>query len=94
MIVISLLEATKIDLRHEQVEDCVSTAEGISAFKAMKANAFVECSAKKDVMVKEAITEALRASVMGVPEETEEENNWCICRQWYEWCRIKWEPLL
>ncbi|CAM6032069.1 unnamed protein product, partial [Sphagnum compactum] len=54
-----VLCATKIDLR-STVLNCVTKMEGEEAKTELKALAFVECSAKRDIAVKDVIYEAVR----------------------------------
>lgn len=62
------IAATKVDLRKTE-QNCISTVEGEKLKKQINANAFVEFSAKENILVMEAIDEAVRASIVGIPEK-------------------------
>lgn len=68
------LEATKTDLRRNPRRPLVTTVEGEDLSRKVHANRFVECSAKENIRIAEAIHEAVRAAVKGpvvVEEKTE-----------------------
>lgn len=71
-----VLVATKKDLRGGR-GDFVTTEEGEELARQINANMFLECSAKENIMIKETVYEAVRASVAGVPEREEEEEECC-----------------
>jgi len=58
--------ATKSDLRHTQGVQCVSKQQGIDLCRKIGAESFVECSAKKNENVKDAIHEVVRAAIEGI----------------------------
>lgn len=63
--------ATKTDLRKSSRRPLVSTEEGDNLSHSIHANKFVECSAKENYHIQQAIHEAVRAAVKGpiaVPE--------------------------
>lgn len=63
--IFSFYLATKVDLRGTGI-NCVTTIEGDQLKRQINANSFIECSAKDNIQVKEAIHEAVRASINGV----------------------------
>lgn len=73
-----VLVGTKEDLRTAR---SVSTDEGQALCKRIKANVFIESSAKTHKNVQLVIYEAVRASVVGVQNNYAEEEEECSC-----WC--------
>lgn len=74
-----VLCATKIDLRSGR-NDCVTSREAESVRLAIGASSLVECSAMTNVGVKSAIYEAVRASVLGLPQDEDTSGRWgCLC---------------
>lgn len=57
--------ATKTDLRRISRKPLVTTEDGETLSRQILANRFVECSAKENYHIQQAIHEALRASVKG-----------------------------
>ena len=64
-----VLIATKVELREDNDELFVSKKEGEILSQKIKANAFIECSAKLNMNVKEAIEAAVIASENGLADE-------------------------
>lgn len=87
-----VLCATKTDLRSANgggVGNCVTTSEAESVRLKIGANSLVECSAKMNIGVRNAIFEAVRASVMGVPHDEGKRCQWnwiCRCFGGGRWC--------
>lgn len=81
-----VLCATKTDLREEK-PNCVSASEAKSVQLKIGANSFVECSAKLNEGVRNAIFEAVRASAIGIPLDDDDRCRW----KWISRCfgRIK-----
>lgn len=61
----SSLLATKTDLRRNTHKPMVSTEEGEDLSRRIYANRFIECSAKENHHIQDAIHEAVRASIKG-----------------------------
>uniref|UniRef100_A0A336MYV3 CSON009870 protein n=1 Tax=Culicoides sonorensis TaxID=179676 RepID=A0A336MYV3_CULSO len=85
-----VLVATKVDLRKPGSTGCVTTEEGEILSKQINANSFIECSAKEDIRVRETIYEAVRAAVVGVPEQTKQDdaNDGFCCGLSWNCCNI------
>ncbi|CRK94986.1 CLUMA_CG008474, isoform A [Clunio marinus] len=60
-----VLVATKVDLRENAHRPMISTQEGQELSRKMNAYRFVECSAKENIRITDAIHEAVRAAVKG-----------------------------
>lgn len=66
----------KTDLRQNLIrKQLITSQEGESLKRRINANTFIECSAKDNVMIKETIYEAVRASVNGAIIEEENVNS-------------------
>lgn len=75
-----VLCATKTDLRSSK-ECCVTTTESETVRLKIGASSLVECSAKENVGVRNAVFEAVRASVMGMPFDEGKRCQWnWLCR--------------
>uniref|UniRef100_A0A336MPS6 CSON002280 protein n=1 Tax=Culicoides sonorensis TaxID=179676 RepID=A0A336MPS6_CULSO len=85
-----VLCATKVDLRKPGSTGCVTTEEGEILSKQINANSFIECSAKEDIRVRETIYEAVRAAVVGVPEQSKQNdaNDGFCCGLSWNCCNI------
>lgn len=57
--------ATKTDLRQTFRKPLVSTEEGEDLCRRVHANKFIECSAKENIQIVNAIHEAVRATIKG-----------------------------
>lgn len=57
--------ATKTDLRQNSRKPLVSTEEGEELCRKIHANRFIECSAKENIQIVNAIHEAVRATIKG-----------------------------
>lgn len=64
-----VLVATKVDLRLNN-EEFLTKRDGESLRNKINANAFIECSAKENFMVKEVIEAAVKASEDGISNRT------------------------
>uniref|UniRef100_A0A7G3AUY2 Putative rho n=1 Tax=Lutzomyia longipalpis TaxID=7200 RepID=A0A7G3AUY2_LUTLO len=73
-----VLVGTKEDARNTH---SVTTEEGQALSRRIKANVFIECSAKAQRNIQLVIYEAVRASVVGV-QHYEEEEEGCSCWCW------------
>ncbi|XP_055533001.1 ras-like GTP-binding protein RhoL [Wyeomyia smithii] len=73
-----VLVATKVDTRRHTNKE-VSTREGEQLARKINANAFIECSAKDGSNVEQAIEEAVRACLLGVPTPPEDDSCWSKC---------------
>ncbi|CAG9806891.1 unnamed protein product [Chironomus riparius] len=81
-----ILVATKIDLRDypnvRQKELLITTDEGLQLANQIQANKFIECSAKLNIEIREAVHEALRAALQELEKEKFEKKVSCFpCRQ-------------
>lgn len=84
MFYFSCFVATKTDLRHNSRKPLISTEEGEDLCRAIRANRFIECSAKENIQIENTIHEAVRAAVKGpvvVEEEKEKQETFCSCCQ-------------
>ena len=72
----SQLIGTKTDLRQNLIrKQLITTDEGESLKRKINANTFIECSAKDNILIKETVYEAVRASVNGAIIEEENVNS-------------------
>lgn len=73
--------ATKKDLRQNSRKPLVSTEEGEDLCRIIRANRFIECSAKENIQIENTIHEAVRAAVKGpvVFEDETEKRKTLIC---------------
>ncbi|XP_070507565.1 rho-related protein racC-like [Chironomus tepperi] len=81
-----ILVATKIDFRDnpnvQHKELLITTDEGLQLANKIRANKFIECSAKLNIGIKEAIHEALRAAHEELMKEKPQKKVLCFsCRQ-------------
>jgi GTPase SAR1 family protein len=78
-----LLLGTKIDLRDDPTcrKPLISTEEGEGLAQQISANRFIECSAKKNVHIKDTIEEALRAVFNGPIVENKKKDSCLTCCQ-------------
>ncbi|CAO1436409.1 unnamed protein product [Diamesa hyperborea] len=71
-----VLVGTKTDLRQNLIrKQLITTEEGESLKRRIHANTFIECSAKDNILIKETVYEAVRASVNGAIIEEENVNS-------------------
>ncbi|XP_070507591.1 cell division control protein 42 homolog [Chironomus tepperi] len=78
-----ILVGTKIDLRDDPTyrKPLITTEEGEGLAQRICANRFIECSAKKNVHIKDTIEEALRASFNGPIVENKKKDSCFTCCQ-------------
>ena len=70
------------DSKSRQKELLITTDEGLQLAKKIQANKFIECSAKLNIEIKEAVHEALRAALQELTKEKLEKKVSCFpCRQ-------------
>lgn len=76
-----MLLGTKIDLRNEELGQFVSTVAGENLQRKIKAQRFVECSAKSFINIDNVIEEAVRATNDQAYDSSEDESgdNMCCC---------------
>lgn len=73
------LLGTKIDLRNENLGHCVSTAAGETLKNKIKAQRFVECSAKTFINIEKVIEEAVRATDDQAYDSSDDESGDKMC---------------